>query len=96
MLLAIESHYRKDQTQYTNLRILEAGNETLITTFIVDETSGCLDPTKSTEKYSMSRDHLSMNKFAKQTEEDIKTMAGVLETMVEQAPALVAARVQGQ
>ena len=62
---------------------------------MVDESSGCLDPTSSTEKFSLSRDHFHMNKFGKSTEEDFETVCEVIETMVEQAPALIKARNQG-
>ena len=63
---------------------------------MVDETSGCLDQSESTEKYSLSRDHFNMNKFGKREEEDFETVCEVIEKMVEQAPALVVARDQGR
>ncbi|KAL8725863.1 MAG: hypothetical protein Q9166_007084 [cf. Caloplaca sp. 2 TL-2023] len=62
--------------------------------FVVDESSGCLDQSESTEKYLLSRDHFNMNKFGKPTEEDFQTVREAIETMVEQAPALLAARDQ--
>ncbi|MCJ1429508.1 hypothetical protein MMC29_007423, partial [Sticta canariensis] len=62
--------------------------------FVVDESSGCLDLTESTEKYSLSRDHFNMNKFGKSTEEDFETVLEVIEDMVEQAPVLMKARNQ--
>ena len=37
-----------------------------------------------------------MNKFSKLEEEDFRTVCEVIETIVEQAPALVAARGQGR
>ena len=63
---------------------------------MVDESSGCLDPTVSTEKYSLSRDHFSMNKFGRPEEEDFQTVCEVVEKMVEQSPGLIAAREQGR
>ena len=63
---------------------------------MVDESSGCLDQSASTEKYSLSRDHFSMNKFGKPEEEDFETVCEVIEAMVEQASALVAARDPGR
>lgn len=59
---------------------------------MVDESSGCLDQSESTEKYSLSRDHFGMNKFGKPEEEDFQTVCDVIEAMVEQAPTLIAAR----
>ncbi len=63
---------------------------------MVDESFGCLDQSESTEKYSLSRDHFNMKKFGKPEEEDFETVCEVIEAMVEQAPALVAARDQGR
>ncbi|MCJ1424696.1 hypothetical protein MMC29_002584, partial [Sticta canariensis] len=60
-----------------------------------EQSSGCLDPNESTGKYSLSRDHFNMNKFGKPTEEDFETVRHVLKTMVEQAPALIEVRNQG-
>ena len=62
----------------------------------MDETSGCLDQSESTEKYSLSRDHFNMNKFGKREEEDFETLCDVIEKMVEQAPTLMLARNQGR
>ena len=59
---------------------------------MVDESSGCLDQGESTEKYSLSRDHFSMNKFGKPEEEDFITVCEVIKKIVEQSPRLVAAR----
>ena len=63
---------------------------------MVDESSGCLDQSESTEKYSLSRDHFSMNKFGKPEEEDFETVCEVIETIAEQASTLIAAREQGR
>ena len=62
----------------------------------MDETSGCLDQSESTEKYSLSRDHFNMNKFEKREEEDFETICEVIKRMIEQAPTLVIARDQGR
>ncbi len=58
---------------------------------MVDESSECLDQSELTEKYSLSQDHFSMNKFSKPEEEDFQMVCEVIGTMVEQAPVLVAA-----
>ena len=63
---------------------------------MVDESSGCLDASESAEKYSLSRDHFSMNKFGKPEEEDFQTVCRVIEKMVGQSPGLIAARAQGR
>ena len=63
---------------------------------MVDESSGCLDQSEWTEKYSLSRDHFSMNKFGKPQEEDFQTVCEVMEKMVEISPGLVAERDQGR
>lgn len=55
-----------------------------------------MDQSESTEKYSLSRDHFSMNKFGKPKEEDFETVCEVIEAMVEQASTLIAAREQGK
>ena len=60
--------------------------------FVVDESSGCLDQSKSTEKYSLSRNHFNMNKFGKLEEEDFEMLCEVIKEMVEQASALMVAR----
>jgi len=64
--------------------------------FVVDETSGCLDQSEATEKFSLSRDHFNMNKFGKPEEEDFETVCEVIEAMVKLAPGLIAARDQGR
>ncbi|CAG8983150.1 hypothetical protein HYALB_00014076 [Hymenoscyphus albidus] len=60
--------------------------------FVVDESSGCLDPSESTKNYSLSRTHFHMNKFGKPTEEDFLTVSEVIQDMVKVAPQLVIAR----
>ena len=61
---------------------------------MVDETSGCLDQNESTEKYSLSRDHFSMNKFGRPEEEDFQTVCEVVGKMVEQSPDLIRTRIK--
>ena len=63
-------------------------------TFVVNESSGCLDLSDSTEKYSLSRTHFNMNKFGKPTEEDFQTVSSVIQKMVKAAPTISAARSQ--
>ncbi|KAI9666161.1 MAG: hypothetical protein M1821_004096 [Bathelium mastoideum] len=60
--------------------------------FVVNETSGCLDLSESTEKYSLSRTHFNMNKFGKPTGEDFQTVHEVIEKMAKEAPKIVLAR----
>ncbi|KAJ9644080.1 hypothetical protein H2199_003948 [Coniosporium tulheliwenetii] len=62
--------------------------------FVVSESSGCLDLSDSTEKYSLARTHFNMNKFGKPTEEDFQTVCDVIERMVRTAPELLWARSQ--
>ena len=87
---------------YKDSRILVSGPVMLqiradeVQRFVVDESSGCLDQSESTEKYSLSRDHFNMNKFDKPEEEDFETVYEVIEALVERPPALVAARDQGR
>jgi hypothetical protein len=59
---------------------------------VVSESSGCLDLSDSTNKFSLSRSHFDMNKFGKPTEEDFLTVKEVVEEMIEDSPRLVAAR----
>jgi hypothetical protein len=54
---------------------------TLLQRFVVSETSDCLDPSESIEKYSISRTHFNMNKFRKPDEEDFQMVREVLEKM---------------
>lgn len=44
---------------------------------------------ESTEKYSLSRDHFSMNKFERLEQEDFQTVCEVVEKIVEQSPGLI-------
>ncbi|KAF2198440.1 hypothetical protein GQ43DRAFT_157174 [Delitschia confertaspora ATCC 74209] len=46
------------------------------TRFVASESSGCLDWSDATSKFSLSRTHFAMNKFGKPTEEDFVTMGG--------------------
>jgi hypothetical protein len=55
--------------------------------FVVNESSGCLDISDSTEKYSLSRTHFNMNKFGRPSEEDFQTVCEVIEKMARIAPA---------
>jgi hypothetical protein len=48
----------------------------------VSESSGCLDLSESTSKYSLSRTHFDMNKFGKPTEEDFETVCEVVKKML--------------
>ena len=64
--------------------------------FVVDESSGCLDQSESTEKDSLSQDHFNMNKFGKPEEEDFQTVCEVIEKMVEESPQLITAGDQGR
>lgn len=61
---------------------------------MVSESSGCLDLSDATSKYSFSRIHFDMNKFAKASEEDFETVADVIRDMVEGSPTLMLARSQ--
>ncbi|KAI4136790.1 MAG: hypothetical protein LQ341_005446, partial [Variospora aurantia] len=62
--------------------------------FVVDETSGCLDQSEWTEKYSLSRDHFGMNKFGRPEEEDFQTVCEVIKKIVEGSPGLISTRNQ--
>ncbi|THW71051.1 hypothetical protein D6D19_07467, partial [Aureobasidium pullulans] len=66
------------------------------TRFVVSESSGCLDVSEATEKYSLERSHFNMNKFGKPSEEDFLTVAEVVEKMARAAPGLLLARSQYQ
>lgn len=61
---------------------------------MVSESSGCLDVSEATEKYSLERSHFNMNKFGKPSEEDFLTVAEVVEKMARAAPGLLLARSQ--
>jgi hypothetical protein len=60
----------------------------------VSESSGCLDLSDSTSKYSLSRTHFDMNKFGKPTEEDFETVSEVVKKMVGASHELIVARSQ--
>jgi hypothetical protein len=60
----------------------------------VSESSGCLDLSDATSKYSLSRSHFNMNKFGKPTEEDFETVGDVLKEMIGASPGLMLARSQ--
>lgn len=62
----------------------------------MDESSGCLDPSESTGKFSLSRNHFNMNKFGRPEEEDFLTVCEVIKSMVAQGPGLIMARNQGR
>lgn len=66
----------------------------LLQRFVVNEGSGCLDLSESTEKYSLSRTHFNMNKFGKRSEEDFQTVCEVLEKMAKMALEVVQAQLQ--
>jgi hypothetical protein len=61
---------------------------------VVSESSGCLDLSDVTSKYSLSRTHFDMNKFAKASEEDFETVADVIRDMAEGSHTLLLARSQ--
>ncbi|KAG9710445.1 hypothetical protein KCU73_g17304, partial [Aureobasidium melanogenum] len=63
--------------------------------FMVSESSGCLDVSDNTEKWSLERDHFGMNKFRNPNEEDFQIVCEVLEKMVDAAPDLLLARSRG-
>jgi hypothetical protein len=62
--------------------------------FVVSESSGCLDLSDATSKFSLSRTHFDMNKFGRPTEEDFETVGDVVKGMVLASPGLVLARSQ--
>jgi hypothetical protein len=62
--------------------------------FVVSESSGCLDLSDTTSKYSLSRTHFDMNKFKKVTEEDFETVVDVVKDMVQASHSLLWARSQ--
>jgi hypothetical protein len=62
-------------------------NANFMQRFVVSESSGCLDLSDSTEKYSLSRTHFNMNKFGKASEEDFQTVCEVVEKMARMASA---------
>jgi hypothetical protein len=60
----------------------------------VSESSGCLDLSDATKKFSLSRTHFDMNKFGKPTEEDFETVSEVVKDLIRTSPQLVLARSQ--
>ncbi|CAN9196124.1 unnamed protein product [Alternaria alternata] len=64
------------------------------TRFVVSESSGCLDLSDATSKFSLSRTHFDMNKFAEPTDEDFETMSDVVKGMIEASPGLMLDRSQ--
>jgi hypothetical protein len=60
----------------------------------VSKSSGCLDLSDATSKFSLSRSHFDMNKFGKPTEEDFETVGDVLGEMIRASPKLMLARSQ--
>ncbi|KAF2474772.1 uncharacterized protein BDR25DRAFT_255199 [Lindgomyces ingoldianus] len=64
------------------------------TRFVVSESSGCLDLSDATNKFSLSRSHFDMNKFGKPTEEDFETVGEVVRDMIRASPKLLLARSQ--
>jgi hypothetical protein len=61
---------------------------------VVSKSSGCLDVSDATSKYSLSRTHFNMNKLAKALEEDFEMVADVIRDMVQASPTLLWARSQ--
>lgn len=62
--------------------------------FVVNESSGCLDQTDSTEKHSLPRTHFDINKFGKPSEPGFRVVRSVVRKMVEATPQLLSARTQ--
>ncbi|KAF2466856.1 uncharacterized protein BDR25DRAFT_267561 [Lindgomyces ingoldianus] len=62
--------------------------------FVVSESSGCLDLSDSTSKFSLSRTHFNMNKFGSPTEEDFETVSDVIKSIIGASYELLAARFQ--
>jgi hypothetical protein len=60
----------------------------------VSESSGCLDLSDATRKFSLSRTHFDMNKFGKPTEEDFETVSEVVKDLIRTSPQLASARSQ--
>ena len=58
----------------------------------MSESSGCLDLSESTSKFSLSRTHFDMNKFGKPTEEDFETVRDVIKEMIGASYGLMLAR----
>jgi hypothetical protein len=58
----------------------------------VSESSGCIDLSDTTSKFSLSRTHFDMIEFGTPTEEDFETVRDVVKHMVDAAYELVLAR----
>jgi hypothetical protein len=58
----------------------------------VNKSSGSLDLSDATSKYSLSRTHFDMNKFGKPTEEDFEIVVDAVKVMLKAAPELMLAR----
>jgi len=61
---------------------------------MVSESSGCLDLSDSTSKFSLSRTHFDMNKFGKATEEDFETVGEIIKKIIRGSNELLLARSQ--
>ena len=61
---------------------------------MVSESSGCLDLSDSTSKFSLFRTHFDMNKFGKATEEDFETVGEIIKKMIGGSNELLLARSQ--
>jgi len=61
---------------------------------VVSESSGCLDLSHGTSKFSLPRTHFDMNKFGKPTEEDFETVMDVVEKMIRESHRLMLPRSQ--
>jgi ribosomal protein L16/L10AE len=60
----------------------------------VSESSGCLELSDRTSKFSFSRTHVHMNKFGELTEEDVETVRDVINKMIGTSHELMLARSQ--
>jgi hypothetical protein len=67
---------------------------TVLQRFVVSESSGCLDLSDATSKFSLSRTHFNMNKFGRPTEEDFEIVCEVAKGMIKATPSLMLARSQ--
>ena len=63
---------------------------------MVSESSGCLDLSDATSKYSLSQTHFNMNKFGSPTEEDFEIVGDAVQSIVKAAYGLVLARRQSK
>jgi hypothetical protein len=66
----------------------------LLQKFVVSESSGCLDLSDATSKWSLSRTHFDMNKFGRPTEEDFRIVSKVIRDMINVSPGLMLGRSQ--